>query len=85
MSLDTTVPLAWAARSLRSAPGLCLQGNLDPVALLAPEATLLAEAARVVQAYGERPFIFNLGHGVSQETPPEAVSWLVAYLKSLEG
>ena len=36
ISLDTAVPLAWAARHLRQEPGLCLQGNLDPVALLAP-------------------------------------------------
>ena len=47
--------------------------------------SLLAEAAAVVQGHGERPFIFNLGHGVSQETSPEAVSRLVAYLKSLDG
>jgi uroporphyrinogen decarboxylase len=85
LSLDTTVPVEWAARSLRRDPPLCLQGNLDPAALLADERTMLAEALRIVTAYGERPFIFNLGHGVSLETPPEAVFRLVAYLKSLEG
>lgn len=85
LSLDTTVPVAWAARSLRREPFLCLQGNLDPAALLAPEAALLAEAGAIVAAYGDRPFIFNLGHGVSLETPPEAVSRLVAYLKSSGG
>lgn len=82
LSLDTAVPLPWAARHL---PGLCLQGNLDPATLLAAPESLLAEAAAVVQGHGERPFIFNLGHGVSQETSPEAVSRLVAYLKSLDG
>lgn len=85
LSLDTTVPVEWAARTLRADPTLCLQGNLDPAALLADERTLLAEVRRIVEAYGERPFIFNLGHGVSLETPPEAVAKLVAYLKSLDG
>jgi uroporphyrinogen decarboxylase len=85
ISLDTTVPVHWAARNLRRDPGLCLQGNLDPMALLADGPSLLAEAASIVAAYGDRPFIFNLGHGVTQETPPESVGRLVDYLKSLGG
>ncbi len=85
ISLDTTVPVAWAAAELRRDPALCLQGNLDPAALLADEATLVAEAERIVRGYGDRPFIFNLGHGVSLETPPERVARLVGYLKSLGG
>jgi uroporphyrinogen decarboxylase len=85
VSLDTTVPVGWAARTLRRDPGLCLQGNLDPLALLADGPTIVAEAARIVRAYGDRPFIFNLGHGVIQETPPESVGRLVGYLKSLGG
>ncbi|MGD9508260.1 MAG: uroporphyrinogen decarboxylase [Geminicoccaceae bacterium] len=85
ISLDTTVPVSWAARTLRHDPALCLQGNLDPVALLGDEASLRAEAQRIVAGYEDRPFIFNLGHGVMQETPPESVARLVDYLKSLEG
>jgi uroporphyrinogen decarboxylase len=76
--------VGWAARELRRAPTLCLQGNLDPAALMTDQATLVAEARRVVDSYAERPFIFNLGHGVSLETPPEAVACLVDYLKSLD-
>ena len=45
ISLDTTVPVAWAAQSLRREPSLCLQGNLDPVALLGDGSSLVAEAA----------------------------------------
>jgi uroporphyrinogen decarboxylase len=85
ISLDTTVPVEWAAQVLRREPVLCLQGNLDPVALLADGRTLVAEARRIVAGYGERPFIFNLGHGVTQETPLESVRRLVGYLKSLGG
>lgn len=84
ISLDTTVPVVWAAQTLHRDPGLCLQGNLDPAALLGSEEDLLVEAERIVAAYGDRPFIFNLGHGVAQETPPESVARLVDYLKSLE-
>jgi uroporphyrinogen decarboxylase len=83
ISLDTTVPVAWAAATLRRDPALCLQGNLDPMALLADHASLIAEVERIVSAYSERPFIFNLGHGVTQETPPEAVAILVDHLKSI--
>ena len=82
LSLDTTVPMGWAAAGL-GAPELCLQGNLDPVALLGPEAALLAEATRIVAAAAGRPHIFNLGHGVLPPTPPETVSRLVRHLQSL--
>lgn len=83
ISLDTTVPVSWAVAELRQEPSLCLQGNLDPIALLGDQRALLAEAQRIVQAYGSRPFIFNLGHGVTQETPPDQVAALVGYLKSI--
>lgn len=85
ISLDTTVSVPWAMATLRHQPALCLQGNLDPVALLADRASLVDEARRIISAYADRPFIFNLGHGVSQETPPETVGALVDYLKSLAG
>jgi uroporphyrinogen decarboxylase len=80
LSLDTTVPVAALRRAL---PELCLQGNLDPIALLAGGAGALAEAERIVAALASGPFIFNLGHGVLPDTDPEAVAMLVAHLKSL--
>jgi uroporphyrinogen decarboxylase len=80
LSLDTSVPVA----ALRAAlPALCLQGNLDPVALLAGGASALEEAERIVTALASGPFIFNLGHGVLPDTDPEAVAALVAHVKSL--
>jgi uroporphyrinogen decarboxylase len=80
LSLDTTVPLAWARRTLA---GTSLQGNLDPVALLAGPERACAEARRIVDALGDRPFIFNLGHGVLPQTEPDAVAALVDYVKSV--
>jgi uroporphyrinogen decarboxylase len=80
LSLDTAVPVAALRRAL---PELCLQGNLDPVALLAGGAGALEDAERIVAALASGPFIFNLGHGVLPDTDPEAVAALVAHVKSL--
>lgn len=82
LSLDTGVPMAWAAAELGGPSGPTLQGNLDPVALLGPEHTLLEEARAILRAAASRPHIFNLGHGVLPETPPERVAALTRYLKS---
>jgi len=82
LSLDTGVPMAWAAAELDREAGLALQGNLDPVALLGPEADLLEEAGAILRAAASRPHIFNLGHGILPATPPERVEALVRYLKS---
>jgi uroporphyrinogen decarboxylase len=80
ISLDTTVALAWAREAL---PGVCLQGNLDPAALLAGGEVACAAARRIIEALGERPFVFNLGHGVLPQTDPGAVGALVDYVKSV--
>jgi uroporphyrinogen decarboxylase len=61
---------------------LCLQGNLDPLALLGPIPAMLAEADRIVASAQGRALVFNLGHGVLPETPPEAVAALATHLKS---
>jgi uroporphyrinogen decarboxylase len=63
-----------------------LQGNLDPNALFAPPEAVAKEARRVLDAFGKPhtdanttgpTHIFNLGHGISQFTPPESVAVLV--------
>ena len=86
LSLDTTVPLAWAVEAL--GPACVLQGNLDPVALLVGGGALRAETERIVRALGSgspapRPFVFNLGHGVLPETDPAHVAALVERVRSL--
>lgn len=78
LSLDTQIPVRWARENL---DGPVLQGNLDPVALLAGAAE--AEAERIARAFEGRPHVFNLGHGVPQGTDPEAVGRMLASLKSL--
>jgi uroporphyrinogen decarboxylase len=80
LGLDTSVPLGWARRAL---PAACLQGNLDPIALLVGGPAMLAEAERIVGALAGGPFIFNLGHGVLPETDPDQVAALVDFITSL--
>jgi uroporphyrinogen decarboxylase len=80
ISLDTGVPLGWARQAL---PGVCLQGNLDPAALVAGGEVACREARRIIETMGDRPFVFNLGHGVLPQTDPSAVGALVDYVKSV--
>jgi uroporphyrinogen decarboxylase len=76
VGLDWTVNLRDARR--RTGDRVALQGNLDPMALFGGEAAVRAEARRVLDDFGAGPgHIFNLGHGISQHTPPEAVAALV--------
>jgi uroporphyrinogen decarboxylase len=76
VGLDWTMGLG-AARA-QVGDRVALQGNLDPNVLFAPAQTIRAEATRVLTDFGPGPgHVFNLGHGISQHTPPEAVSVLV--------
>jgi uroporphyrinogen decarboxylase len=61
---------------------VALQGNLDPLLLLQGGDLMRREAAKLVTAMTGRPFIFNLGHGVMQPTPPEHVADLVAAVRN---
>ena len=60
---------------------LVVQGNLDPLALLAGGEALAREIAAVRHAVGHRAHIFNLGHGILKETPPENVALLVELVR----
>ena len=88
LGLDWTVNLG-DARALVGGtvdgPGKALQGNIDPHVLFAQPAQIQAEVARVLDSFGPPhrgpgtgpTHIFNLGHGISQHTPPEHVAALV--------
>ncbi len=70
------------ARKL-AAGRVALQGNLDPAALFAPPESIRAEARRVIDAFGPAPgHVFNLGHGILQRTPVEAVAALVEEVRA---
>jgi uroporphyrinogen decarboxylase len=81
VGVDWRVPLdqAWG----RIGHGLGIQGNLDPAVLLAPMEVVAGEAGRVLDEAAGRPgHVFNLGHGVLPDTPPEQLAELVTLVHS---
>ncbi|HUC12587.1 MAG TPA: uroporphyrinogen decarboxylase [Stellaceae bacterium] len=78
VSLDTTLPLGFA--STRLSRRVALQGNLDPVLLLTGGDALEIAVKRLSQACRGVRLVFNLGHGVLPETPPEHVARLARLL-----
>ena len=76
LGIDWQTNLADARK--RVGDRVALQGNLDPMALFGSPQAIEREAQRVLDAFGKGPgHVFNLGHGVSQHTPPEHVAALV--------
>jgi uroporphyrinogen decarboxylase len=80
VGLDETVDPAWAMRALPE--GLPVQGNLDPLLLLAGGDALEQRARRIIEAFAGRPHVFNLGHGIDKETPIEHVEKLLAVVRA---
>jgi uroporphyrinogen decarboxylase len=62
-----------------------VQGNLDPLALLAGGAALDREVDVILESFADRPFIFNLGHGILPETPIPHVERLIARVRGWKG
>lgn len=79
VSLDTALPLQYAKDYLQ--PHVAVQGNLDPLLLVTGGDAMLREAERILKLMGPRRFIFNLGHGIIPETPPENVGEVVRFIK----
>ncbi len=80
VAMDTATDPAQASRAV---PGhVAVQGNLDPMALLAGGDALAAEAGSILAAVRGRPAIFNLGHGIVPQTPPEHVARLVELVRA---
>jgi uroporphyrinogen decarboxylase len=77
--LDTALDPKWAVAETVST--VCLQGNLDPLALIAGGSALDREVDTILEAFVGRPHIFNLGHGILPQTPVEHVERLVARVR----
>jgi uroporphyrinogen decarboxylase len=82
IGLDETVDPVWAAKELPK--GLPVQGNLDPLALLTGGRELETAVGRILDAFAGRPHIFNLGHGILQDTPISHVEQLITLVKGGE-
>jgi uroporphyrinogen decarboxylase len=79
IGIDETVDSFWAAEEV---PGdLPVQGNLDPLVLIAGGKELKTAVRQILDAFAGRPHIFNLGHGILQDTPIAHVEALLAQVK----
>ena len=83
ISVEPSVPLEWLKSEV--CPMLAVQGNLDPLALVIGGEVLKGAARRITASLPAHSHIFNLGHGVRPETPPEHVSELTATVRSADG
>lgn len=78
VSLDTGVPLKQARALQRKVP---VQGNLDPILLVAGGAAMTARVNDILHGLESGPHIFNLGHGIIPQTPPDHVAMLVDIIR----
>ncbi len=82
LGLDTAIDPRWAAAHL--APDIVVQGQLDPLALLAGGTAQASAVDQILTAYRDRPHVFNLGHGILPETPIDHVAALIKQVRSFE-
>jgi uroporphyrinogen decarboxylase len=83
IGLDETVDPEWANEVLPQ--GLPVQGNLDPLALIAGGSALEDAVKRIKGAFAARPHVFNLGHGILPDTPVAHVERLLELVRGARG
>ena len=83
VGVDETIDPNWAARELPA--GMPVQGNFDPLLLLAGSDRLEPRVRLILEAFADRPHVFNLGHGIDRRTPIEHVNRLIATVRSFKG
>ena len=79
VGVDETIDPVWAARELPE--GMPVQGNLDPLLLLAGSGELETRCRVILDAFAGRPHVFNLGHGIDRRTPIAHVERLLACVR----
>ena len=77
--MDASGPRGWARERLEGR--VRLQGNSDPLLLVAGGEALEAGVKEILKTLGNGPLIFNLGHGITPQVPPENVEQLVAQVR----
>ena len=83
VGVDETLDPVWVARELPA--GMAVQGNLDPLLLLAGSGELEKRIETILDAFADRPHVFNLGHGIDRRTPIEHVQRLIAKVRAWQG
>ena len=79
IALDQHTDPLWANRALPT--NITIQGNLDPLCLVAGGQIMKDEISKIIDCFSDRPHIFNLGHGVVPQTPPEHIQELVDFIR----
>ena len=79
IGIDETVDPVWANKVIPA--GMPVQGNLDPLVLIAGGVALESAVTRILNAFADRPHIFNLGHGILPDTPIEHVEKLLTLVR----
>jgi uroporphyrinogen decarboxylase len=79
IATDHGLDTGWAVKNLPAS--MPVQGQLDPAVLKAGGAALRSEVSRLLDAWAGRPYVFNLGHGINPDVPPEHVSELLALIR----
>jgi len=82
VAVDQNLPKYWIKENLQKELGVVVQGNLDNQLLAyGSKAEIEKEVREILKTFGEYPFIFNLGHGILQETPIENVELVVKIVR----
>ena len=83
VGVDETLDPVWVARELPA--GMAVQGNLDPLLLLSGSPALETRIETILEAFSDRPHVFNLGHGIDRRTPIANVERLIATVRGWQG
>lgn len=78
VAVDAQSSLTWVQNQLG---GKCVQGNLDPMNMVVGGEVLRQKARKIVDEMHEKPFIFNLGHGITPDANPDHVHELIAAVR----
>ena len=79
IGIDHSIDPVWAAKNLPK--NLVVQGNLDPLSLLGSEQEMLRNIDQILEAFHDRPHIFNLGHGIIPQTSVKSVQNMIDHIR----
>lgn len=78
LAIDSSVPVTWAKKLQNN---IIIQGNLDPLLLVTGGTKLKDEVQYIMDNLNQKPFIFNLGHGITPDAKTENIELLLEYLR----
>lgn len=85
LAIDQTISRDWAKENLQNALGAVIQGNLDNFLLaFGKSEEIVSETQNILQTFGDKPFIFNLGHGILPQTPIANVELLLKTIRNFK-